>query len=111
MDTLWLREPTNVRTNLVLVKKMCDYRGRRLGFDAEDLVPIMVPFPVQDGCGMRVAALSTERFLDKGLNENTIHHWTVSKFRSAFSNIWHASVAGGLDAITVRDTWKVIQTS
>ncbi len=60
---------------------------------------------------MRVAALSTERLLDKGINEKTVQHGTVRKFRAAFSNMWQASVEGGLDAIAVRNTSKLTQTS
>ena len=111
MDALWSRELTTVRTNLAVVRKLCAYGEDRLGFDSEVMVPSMGPFPVRDDCGMRVAAVSTERSLDKGVNERTIQHGTVRKFRSAFSNMWHASVEGGLDAIAVRDTSKLIQTS
>ena len=111
MDALWSREPSTVRANLAMVRKMCDYGESRLGFDSEVMVPAMGPFAVQDDCGMRVAAVSTERSLDKGVNEKTVQHGTVRKFRSAFSNMWHASVEGGLDAVAVRDTSKLIQTS
>ena len=58
MDALWSREPTTIRTNLAIVRKMCDYGERRLGFDSEVLILEMGSFAVQDDCGMRVAALS-----------------------------------------------------
>ena len=93
-----------MRTNLVIVRKMCAYGERRLGFDSEVLIPAMGPFAGQDHCGMGVAALSTERSLDKGTtNEKRVQHGTVRKFRSTFSNMWQASVEGGMDTIAVRD--------
>ncbi len=94
MDALWSREPSTVRGNVAEVKKMCSYGEGRLGFEAEVMMPVMGPFPVQDDCGMRVATLSTERLLDKGINEKTVQHGTVCKFWAAFSNMWQASVEG-----------------
>ena len=111
LDALWSREPTTVRTNLAQVRKMCAYGEDRLGFETKDVLPVMGPFPVRDDCGMRVAALSTERSLDRGMNEATVQFGTVRRFRSAFSNMWHASVAGGLDAVAVRDTARLTVSS
>jgi hypothetical protein len=111
MDALWSREPSTVRTNLATLRKFCSYGEGKLGYDTAVLIPTMGPFPVKDDCGMRVASVSTERSLDKGVNEKTVQHGTVRKFRSVFSNMWHASVEGGQDAVAVRNTSKLIQTS
>lgn len=111
LDSLWSREPSTVRTNLALLRKMCAYGEARLDYDAEEIIPEMGPFEVRDDFGMRVASLTTERSLDKGTTEANLQHATVRRFRSTFSNMWHASKEGGLDAVAVRDTSKLIQTS
>jgi hypothetical protein len=111
LDALWSRESGTVKKNLSSLRQMCKLGECRLGYDSGIILPAMGPWEVEDKVGMRMASITTERSLDKGINEATIQHGTARKFRAVFSNMWSASLEGVKDTVAVRDTVKMSQTS
>jgi len=85
----WSRETSTVLANLSQVQKI-----ERIGRDFYGLAsvtPPLGPFPLEDTFGMKLAVVLLRRSLDPGRNEEHIQFVTARKFRSAFSNAWHAS--------------------
>jgi hypothetical protein len=56
--------------------------------------PPMGPFPLEDTCGMRVAAGILNRSLDKGKYAEHVQFETFQKARSAVTNVSQAGVSG-----------------
>lgn len=85
----WSRETSTVLANLNQVLKI-----ERIGRDyygLHSVTPPLGPFPLEDTFGMAIAVVLLRRSLDPGRNEEHIQFATARKFRSAFSNAWHAS--------------------
>jgi hypothetical protein len=57
------------------------------------------PWPVEDKFGMGAAIVLLKRSLDPRVTETTVQYNTVRKMRSAFVNIYHASVENQGSAI------------
>ncbi|CAJ1962796.1 unnamed protein product [Cylindrotheca closterium] len=85
----WSRESSTVKANFAQVKKL-EKVGTDM-FGIPSVTPVMGPFPLEDTFGMAIAACLLRRSLDPGRNENTIQFATARRFRSAFSNAYHAS--------------------
>jgi hypothetical protein len=111
LDALWSRETSTVKANLAVFKMICKNARDRLGYPTKKMLPNVGPFPVEDTVGMRMASLSVDRSVDPGINEDTIQHSTVRKFRSGFSNMWEASLEGAEDRLSTKGTVKMVQTT
>jgi hypothetical protein len=105
LDAFWSRESSTVNNNRREIVNITT-KARVLGIDSKDLLPSMGPFPLKDKHGMGLAVCVLMRSLDEGKNETTIQFSTTQKMKSAFSNIWKASVHGGEGAVVVRDMAK-----
>jgi hypothetical protein len=110
LDSLWSRSANTVDGNLAELRKLFG-KANLLGINDERMFPAMGPFAVRDDCGMGVAVCSLARSMDPGKNEQFVQFSTVRRLRSCYSNMWHASLQGGLDSVAVRDMTKLIQTS
>ena len=86
---MWSREPSTVRANLSQVRKL-DQVGWEV-YGIRSVTPAMGPFPLEDTFGMATAVCLLHRSSDPGRNEKTIQFSTAKKFRSAYSNAYHAS--------------------
>lgn len=64
-----------------------------MGFGTS-VFPPMGPFPVEDTFGIEAAITMLDLSLRPRINDKTIQPNTIQKFRSAFSNLHHASVKG-----------------
>jgi hypothetical protein len=105
LDAFWSRESgtvNNTRREIVNLTK----KARLLGIDPAGLLPPMGPFPLKDKHGMGLAVCVLMRSLDEGKNEATLQFSTTTKMKSAFSNVWKASIRGGEGAVVVRDMTK-----
>lgn len=108
LDALWAREPGTVNGTLLT----CQQGGRiaaSLGFKNKLFKP-MGPFPVCDSCGMGAAVVMLQQSLRPGKNDKTIQFASVRKFRSAFSNVYHASAEGQQAMVMAKDTRKMSVT-
>ena len=110
LDALWSREPGTIKNTAREVRNLRD-KARIFGLDANQMLPKMGPFPVRDVHGMSVAVCILLRSLDAGRNETTIQFSTTQKMKTAYANVWRASVNGGEGAVVVRDTAKLFHTT
>jgi hypothetical protein len=70
----------------------------------------MGPFPLEDTFGMGAAIVMLQQSLQPGKNDITIQFGTVRKFRSAFSNAYHASAERQDAMVMAKDTRKLTVT-
>jgi hypothetical protein len=70
----------------------------------------MGPFPLEDTFGMGAALVMLERSLKPGKYASHLQFGTVQKFRSAFSNAYHASVEGHQAMVMAKETRKLTVT-
>jgi hypothetical protein len=72
--------------------------SHELGLDNPP-VPMLGPWPVKDSFGMGVAIVILRNSLDPGVTESTVQYNTVIKMKSAFVNVYFASVENQGSAI------------
>ena len=65
----------------------------------EALFPAMGPHPLEDTFGMAAAVAMLDRSLDPGRYEEHVQFETFRKLRSAFTNLYQASVEGLKDRV------------
>jgi hypothetical protein len=90
LDAFWSREPTTIGHNLSKVNRLLQI-AQELGLDKPP-VPRLGPCPVEDDFGMGDAIVLLKHSLDPGVTETTVQYNTVRKIKSAFVNLYHASV-------------------
>lgn len=108
LDALWSREPTTVSSTLASCRQGARI-ARSLGF-GDQLFPYMGPFPVDDTFGIGPALVILQMSLQPGKYDQNVQFGTVRKFRSAFSNAYHASVEGLGATVLAKDTRKLVVT-
>jgi hypothetical protein len=108
LDAFWSREPRTVRATL----SSCQHGSKiaaSLGFKHKLFRP-MGPFPLDDNFGMCAAMVLLQQSLKPGKYAANLQFGTVRKFRSAFSNVFHASVEGQQATVMAKDTRKMMVT-
>jgi hypothetical protein len=108
LDALWSLEPRTVSRTLAECKRGLDIAGS-LGF-RNNLFPQMGPFPLDDSFGMGVAIVILQISLNPGKYDKHVQFGTIRKFRSAFSNVFHASIQGHDATVMAKDTRKLMVT-
>lgn len=103
LDAFWATEPNTVGRNLMELRRGSQI-AHSMGFGTT-MFPAMGPFPVEDVFGMGAAIVMLDLSLRPGINDKTVQFNTVRKFRSAFSNLRHAS-ARGLEGSTMSNGVK-----
>lgn len=98
LDAFWVSEPDTVQRNAAELRRGANI-ARSLGFGHRMFRP-MGPFPLEDTLGMGAAIVMLELSLNAGKNAKHVQFDTIRKFRSAYSNVYHASV-GGLEGSTL----------
>jgi hypothetical protein len=63
-------------------------------------------FPLEDTFGMGAALVMLEQSLRLRKNDRNIQFSTIKKFRSAFSNAYHASAKGQQAMVMAKDVRK-----
>jgi hypothetical protein len=108
-DVMWAREPTTVlRTSNLCQSSLII--AKSLGF-GDRLFPPMGPFPVHDTFGMGPAIEILQSSLQPGKYADTVQFGTVRRFRSAYSNVYQASILGQKAMTLAKDTRKMAVTS
>ena len=108
LDALWSREPSTVRGTL----NMCRQGGRiagGLGF-RDQLFRPMGPHPLEDTFGMGAAVVMLQQSLSPGKYDSCMQFASVRKFRSAFSNVYHATAEGQTAMVLAKDIRKMTVT-
>jgi hypothetical protein len=108
LDALWSREPNTVRGTLMTCRQGADIAAS-LGFKDKLFRP-MGPFPLEDTFGMAAAMVMLQASLRPGKYDKFVQFSTVRKFRSSFSNAYHASVEGQQAVVMAKDTRKLTVT-
>lgn len=110
LDALWSREVGTVRNTHREYLKIRT-KAKLLDLDDGKIFPPMGPHPVIDKQGMGLAIVILLRSLDAGKNEPTIQFSTTQKMKTAYANVWRASLRGGEGAVISRDTVKLFTTT
>ncbi len=70
----------------------------------------MGPFPLEDTFGMAAAIVILQVSLNPGKYDKHVQFGTIRKFRSAFSNAYHASAEGQDAMVMAKDVRKMTVT-
>ena len=108
VDAFWSRESRTVKATRRESRKIVAV-SNRLGL--ENVLSVVEPFPLSDTQGMGIAVSILLRSLNKGRYQNTLQHESVSKMRSAFSNVLHVSCTTLTTTVLARDVRKPYVTS
>jgi hypothetical protein len=99
LDAFWSREPTIIGHSLLSKVNRVLQISHELGLDKPP-VPRLGTWPVEDKCGMGADIVLLKHYLvDPGVTETTVKYNTVRKMKSAFVNLYHASVENQGSAI------------
>ena len=110
LDALWSRERGTIKNTMREIANIRE-RARLLGFDGDAMLPPMGPHPVEDVVGMGLAVCVLQRSLDVGRNEATVQFSTTQKMKTAYANMWRASLEGSKSSVFSRDTAKMFTTT
>jgi hypothetical protein len=108
LDALWSSEPRLVARTLTECRRGSNIAAS-LGFQ-NNLFRPMGPFPLKDSFGMGAAIVILQVSLNPGKYDTSVQFGTIRKFRSAFSNAYHASVEGQDAVVMAKDTRKLAVT-
>jgi hypothetical protein len=108
LDSLWSVEPRTAARTLSECRRGSDIAAS-LGFKHKLFQP-MGPFPLQDTFGMSAAIVILQNSLNPGKYDKHVQFGTIRKFRSAFSNAYHASAQGQDAMVMAKDTRKMTVT-
>jgi len=108
LDAFWSVEPRTVNRTLMECRRGSDIASS-LGFRNKLFRP-MGPFPTDDVFGMAAAIVILQSSLRTGKYDKHVQFGTIRKFRSAFSNVYHASVEGQNAMVMAKDTRKLMVT-
>jgi hypothetical protein len=97
LDAFWSKEPTTISHNLYNFNRVL-HISRELGLDKPP-VPMLGLWPIEDKFGMGGAIVLLKHYLDPRVTETTEQYNTVQKMKSAFVNLYHASVENQGSAI------------
>jgi hypothetical protein len=90
VDAFWSREPTTISQNLSKINPALQI-AHTLGLKTPP-VPKLGPLKLEDEFRAAAAAKILKHSLDPGVTEYTVQFETVRKMKSAFVNMYHASV-------------------
>lgn len=108
LDSFWGRSENTVSTNKAAVKKIVDISIGNYGMAG--VLPKMGPHPLEDEWGMGIALVVLRKSLDKGKHAEFVQYDTARRMRSAYSNVWGASIHAMTDGVMARDTMKTFLT-
>ena len=108
LDTFWARTKNTVDRNRASVKKLLEFGVGAYGLP--DVLPPMGPHPIEDNWGMGIALIVLRKSLDKGKYAETVQYDTARRIRSAYSNVWGASIHCMTNGVMAKDTMKSFLT-
>jgi hypothetical protein len=97
LDAFWNREPTMVFQNLGKVNWDLQI-AREMGMSNPPM-PKLGPWKLEDEFGAGAAAIMARHSMDPGITEDTVQFETVRKMKSAFVNLYQASVENTSTAV------------
>jgi hypothetical protein len=97
LDASWSREPITISHNLDKVRRALQI-AHDLGM-RDPPISKLGPWYPKDDFGTGVAVIMVKHSLDPGVMEDTVQYETVRKMKSAFVNMYHASVENKETAI------------
>ena len=109
LDGFWGRASGTVQGNLGQLRGFHEIACEDFGL--VEALPEMGPFPLMDTFGMGSALVMLRRSLKPGKYADHIQYDTLRKYRSAFSNVWGASVHTMQESVMARATAKLFVTS
>jgi hypothetical protein len=108
LDSLWSVEPRTVSRTLAECRRGSNI-ANSLGFKHKLFRP-MGPFTLDDTFGMSAAIVILQVSLNPGKYDKNVQFGTIRKFRSAFSNVYHASAEAQDAMVMAKDTRKLTMT-
>ncbi len=108
LDSLWSAEPRTASRTLTECRRGLNI-ATSMGF-GDRLFKPMGPFPLNDSFGMAAAIVILQLSLNPGKYDKNVQFGTIRKFRSAYSNVYHASVQGSNSMVMAKDTKKLMVT-
>jgi hypothetical protein len=97
LDAFWSREPTTIKQNLGKVNRTLQI-SHELGIRYPPM-PKLDPWKLVDEFGAAAATIMVNHSLDPGVTETTVQFETVRKMKSAFVNLYQASVENESSAV------------
>jgi hypothetical protein len=97
LDAFWSREPTTVAQNLGKVNRALQI-AHEMGMTNPPM-PKLGPWKLEDEFGAGAAAIMARHSMDPGITEDTVQFETVRKMKSAFVNLYQASVENASTAV------------
>jgi hypothetical protein len=97
LDVFWIREPTTIKQNLGKVNRALQI-AHQLGMRCPDM-PKLGPWKLVGESGAAAATIMVKYSLDPGVTETTVQFKTVRKMKSAFVNLYQASVGHESSAV------------
>jgi hypothetical protein len=97
LDAFWSREPTTVSQNLGKIN-----RALQISHDMgmyNPPMPKLGTWKLEDEFSAGEEAIMASHYIDPGITEDTVQHETVRKMKSAFVNLYHASVDNAITAV------------
>jgi hypothetical protein len=90
LDAFWNREPSTVSPNVGEINRALQI-AHELGM-LNPLLPNLGPLKFEDECGAGAAGITVKHSMDIGVTESTVQFKTVRNMKSAFVNLYQASV-------------------
>ena len=109
LDGFWGRASGTVSGNLGQLRGF--HKIACEDFGLMEALPEMGPFPLMDTFGIGSALVMLKRSMMPGKYGDHIQYDTLRKYRSAFSNVWGASVHTMQESVMARATTKLYVTS
>jgi hypothetical protein len=110
LDAFWGREVSTVASNRRNLEQLMSLWDSQVGLNPQ--FPRMGPHPLSDVFGVSVAVGMLLRSVMPGKYRDYTQFETMRKFRSAYSNLYHASAEGASALATLgRDTAKTFLTA
>ncbi len=110
LDAFWAREVSTVASNRRNLDQLINLWETQVGLSPQ--LPRMGPHPTTDVFGVSIAVGMLLRLVMPGHYKDYTQFETMRKFRSAYSNVYHASAQGASSLATLgRDTAKIVLTA
>lgn len=111
LDAFWGRESSTVLANRRNLNQLLSLWDSQVGIPPNALPPLG-PYPNHDLFGVSVAVGMLLKSLQPGRYRNYCQFETIRKLRSAYSNVYHASIESAQSSMTLgRDTAKAYLTT
>ena len=109
LDGFWGRSSSTIKSNKSNLKRFVAISQDDYGI--KQPLPNMGPHELNGSWGMGLAVGLLRKSLDKGVHGPTVQFQTARRLRSAYSNLWGASLHALTLGVLAKDTTKIFVTS